>query len=261
MNFRESLISTYCENPCQVLPNALWKTLAQLQEMQTSVSSRKDIVVQLKAWNERILLVCWTSSREQSQGLFREHIEVDLALIHQDYLDFFPAREFTIRKPYFRLIHRQNESEIKKAPFPNGFKIVEVSIQQECQEVANFIGQCYQDKHPTIETITDWTKHPTFDPSLWIWVFDNAKGVPVGLGIAEIDTGIPEGSLEWIQVLPNYRGMGVGKIIVQELLSRLGNRVKFTTVAGEINNPTKPEALYRSCGFKGKDIWWMFATE
>ncbi len=123
--------------------------------------------------------------------------------------------------------------------------------------VSDLIGQCYEDIHPTTAEIMSWVKHPVFDPTLWVWVIDDAKGIPTGLGIAEVDDDVQEGSLEWIQVLPEYRGRGIGKGIVEELLSRLEGRVKFTTVAGEEDNKTNPEALYRSCGFEGEDIWWM----
>jgi GNAT superfamily N-acetyltransferase len=137
---------------------------------------------------------------------------------------------------------------------PTGFSIVEVNIQQEYEQIAHFIGQCYQDIHPTADAVLGWSRHNSYDPALWIWVIDHVQRIPAGLGIAEIDTEISEGSLEWIQLLPDYRVMGLGKGIVQELLFRLGKRVKFTTVAGEIENNTNPEALYRSCGFSGNDI-------
>jgi ribosomal protein S18 acetylase RimI-like enzyme len=130
----------------------------------------------------------------------------------------------------------------------------------QTKKVSQLIGQCYQDLQPTVESVMSWVKHPTFDPALWVWVIDNSKEIPIGLGIAEIDNNVLEGSLEWIQILPNYRGMGIGKCIVQELLSRLEKRVNFTTVSGEVNNSTNPETLYRSCRFKGSDIWWMFST-
>jgi GNAT superfamily N-acetyltransferase len=259
MNFRDALISTYCENPCQVLPNALWKTLAQLENLQTSVSIEKNVVIHMKAWNEENLLVYWTRYREQPPDFSQQQTDLNLALIHQDYLHAFPSTRFTIHKPYFRLIHRQNDSEVT-APIPIGFSIIEVNIWQEAKEVSHLIGQCYQDLRPTVKSIMSWVKHPAFDPSLWVWVIDKAKGIPVGLGIAEIDNNVLEGSLEWIQVLPKYRAIGIGKSIVQELLYRVGNQVKFTTVSGEMDNTTNPEALYRSCGFKGSDIWWMFST-
>ncbi|NTV35836.1 MAG: GNAT family N-acetyltransferase [Anaerolineaceae bacterium] len=258
MNFRDALISVYCENPCQVLPNALWKTLAQLENLQTSICTEKDGVMNMQAWNETNLMVYWTHHRNQSFEFSQSQTSLNLALIHQDYLQSFPSKKFNIQEPYFRLIHRQNESQVK-AIIPSRFSFVEVNLQHEAEKVSDLIGQCYQDLQPTVESVMNWGNHPTFDPSLWVWVIDNSKGIPIGLGIAEIDKNVLEGSLEWIQVLPNYRGMGIGKCIVQELLSRLEKQVNFTTVAGEMNNTTNPEALYRSCGFMGSDIWWMFS--
>ena len=257
MNFRDALTSTYCENPCQALPNALWKTLAQLEHLQTSICIEKDVVLNLRAWNEKNLMVYWTRDRTQLFELTQPQTCLNLALIHQDYLQAFPSKEFAIQKPYFRLIHRQNEPR-GEAILPNEFSFDIVNIQQETEQVSQLIGQCYQDLQPTVESVRGWVKHQTFDPGLWVWVSDQSKGIPIGLGIAEIDNHVREGSLEWIQVLPNYRGMGIGKCIVQELLSRLEKRVNFTTVAGEADNPTNPEAMYRKCGFKGSDIWWMF---
>jgi len=259
MNFRDALIATYCENPCQVLPNALWKTLAQLENLQSSFSIEKDAVDTLKAWNEKNLMIYWTRNREQSPDFSQQQTHASFAIIHQDYLRTFPSAPFAIRKPYFRLIHRQKKTEMKE-PTPTGFSIHEVNIQQEAQMVSELIGQCYQDMHPRVEEIMSWVNHPVFDPALWVWVMDDSKGIPIGLGIAEIDHDTLEGSLEWIQVLPRYRGRGIGKCIVQELLFRLEKRVKFTTVAGEVDNKTDPEGLYRSCGFKGGDIWWVFRT-
>ncbi len=29
----------------------------------------------------------------------------------------------------------------------------------------------------------------------------------------------------------------------------------FATVSGECDNPTRPEAVYRACGFVGDDVW------
>ena len=106
----------------------------------------------------------------------------------------------------------------------------------------------------------EWTTHPVFDQDLWIWIIDTQTDLPVALGIAEIDRDIAEGALEWIQVLPDYRGRGLGKALVKKLLFRLHNRAAFTTVAGEMNNQSNPEALYRSCGFAGSDLWWMLSA-
>ncbi|MFX0205782.1 MAG: GNAT family N-acetyltransferase [Candidatus Hodarchaeota archaeon] len=92
-----------------------------------------------------------------------------------------------------------------------------------------------------------------------IWVIDEIKNTPAGMGIAELDMTIPEASLEWIQVLPEYRNQGIGKAIVIELLNRYKDKVKFITVSGKVNNQTNPEELYKKCGFKGRDIWWVLS--
>jgi ribosomal protein S18 acetylase RimI-like enzyme len=77
------------------------------------------------------------------------------------------------------------------------------------------------------------------------------------LGIADFDAEIKEGSLEWIQVLPSKRGLGLGKMLVNELLQRLKSKADFVTVSGRVDNPANPQALYRKCGFTGDDIWYV----
>lgn len=56
-------------------------------------------------------------------------------------------------------------------------------------------------------------------------------------------------------MLPEYRGRGVGQSIVNELLRRMQGRADFATVSGKVNNLTRPERLYRRCGFTGDDMW------
>ena len=114
---------------------------------------------------------------------------------------------------------------------------------------------CYPSISPDASEVRAWTAHPVFDPGLWIWIIDVAADRPAALGIAEFDPAVSEGSLEWIQVLPRYRGRGLGSALVSELLARLAGRADFTTVSGRIENETHPERLYRRCGFTGDDIW------
>ena len=90
-----------------------------------------------------------------------------------------------------------------------------------------------------------------------MFICDADTSLPVALGIADFDSDIAEGSLEWIQVLPESRGHGLGQKIVLELLSRLKDKADFITVSGEADNPTNPEALYKKCGFSGDDIWYV----
>lgn len=256
MDFRDALISVYRENPCQVLPNALWKALAELESLETSFEIEGNDVLHLEARGEEELFLYWDRNRAN----IPHHALTDLrfALIHQDFVHAIPPAHFATQKRYFRLIHK--DEPIPKTQPPAGFGIVNVNVAAETHLVADLIGKCYTDLHPSKESARSWMHHPVFDPDLWLWVIDERKDIPVGLGIAEVDHAISEASLEWIQVLPSYRGRGLGKSIVRELLSRLRGRVEFTTVSGEVDNQTNPEALYRSCGFRGNDIWWVFRS-
>lgn len=73
--------------------------------------------------------------------------------------------------------------------------------------------------------------------------------------MAELDAEIKEGILEWIQVSPEYRGKGLGKFVVNELLWRMKDKAEFATVSGKVNNSTNPRGLYIACGFFGEEIW------
>jgi ribosomal protein S18 acetylase RimI-like enzyme len=80
------------------------------------------------------------------------------------------------------------------------------------------------------------------------------------LGIAEINRKVPEASLEWIQVLPNYRRLGIGTALVRELCMRVWPEVDFITVSGKVHSDSQPEKLYRCCGFTGSDVWWLLVA-
>jgi len=251
--FEHALTTTYCKNPCQVLPNALWKTVAVIDKYKTAYSTEHGDVTFLKMWNDEQLLLYWTKNRAFTVS--KEYLEkVTFMVIHQDYLKYVPRDAFSSQKSYFRLIHRDG---IPVMRLPSGYCIADVAIDNEVEDISRLIAQCYTDLHPSIETVQSWTTHPGFDKKLWIWV--TKENIPVGLGIAERDPVVPEGSLEWIQGLPAYRGMGIGRCIVVELLKRLQKTVSFTTVSGESDNQTKQ--FYESCGFYGEDIWWILRKE
>ncbi len=252
-------MAAYCENPCQVLPNALWKTLAVVDNCKTAFSFEANLVTHLEAWDEESLLVLWDRNRHQIEASLDGLGSIGFALLHQDYVGVIPARALPMRETYFRLVNRNGAT--RSVQLPAGFHIANVNASTEATLVAELIRRCYTDTNVSRESVESWTAHPVFAPDLWIWVIDEAKGVPAGLGVAELDETISEGSIEWIQVLPAYRGRGIGTNLVQGLLGRLQERAAFTTVAGRVNNPTNPEALYRRCGFQGEDIWWVLRSQ
>ena len=154
-------------------------------------------------------------------------------------------------EPYFRLYH--NMQELKK-PILQDYDIVTVTAN-DIDTIVSIINNSYTDLQVSAEQMKSYTKTPAYCQELWILVKEQSTGAYVGCGIADFDAQAEELILEWIQVLPQYRGKNIGTAIVSELLWRGRKFAKFATVSGKVNNITNPEALYRKCGFVGDDVW------
>lgn len=256
--FEDALRATYRERPCEVLPNALWKTLRMVGKggMSTaySVDLRRGVVDSVQATDDRRLLVYWDRNGEPPR-LDKERIErLELVLLHQQYVGGFPVDSFPSVSRSFRLVNWGTAGEV---PLPDRFRFQQVDVPRETEAVASLIRQCYEGSAMTPEIVRRWIHHPVYALDLWVWVVDTETGTLAGLGIAELDESVPEASLEWIQVLPAYRRLGLGAALVRELLRRVEGRTDLTTVAGRVDNVTNPEGLYRRCGFEGQDVWWV----
>ena len=152
-------------------------------------------------------------------------------------------------EPYFRLRH--NLKAVPAPQLPDGFSGCALSLS----EYASHINRCYEDIGVTESELRQFTDRPVYDATLWIAAKDSRTGAVAATGIADLDREIKEGILEWIQVSPEYRGRGLGRWLVCELLRRTQGRADFATVSGRCGNPTNPEQLYRVCGFTGRDVW------
>ena len=150
---------------------------------------------------------------------------------------------------FFKLIHRMND--IEKPVLDNRYELVCC----ELSEYAKHIAVCYNDIGISADELIDYQTHTVHDRNLWIAVEERGKDTIIASGIAEIDTDIKEGILEWIQVSPEYRGQGLGKFVVNELLWRMKDKAEFVTVSGKVDNPTNPRGLYKACGFTDEEIW------
>ncbi|MCM1115043.1 MAG: GNAT family N-acetyltransferase [Clostridium sp.] len=157
---------------------------------------------------------------------------------------------------YFRLIHHLDNIDTHS---PKGFSIKTACIS-DIPMIVEIINHSYSDLSVSTKQILSYTKTKVYDKNLWILVSETNKNKIVGCGIADFDKEAKEGILEWIQVLPEYRGRKIGKWIVNELLCRMEN-ANFATVSGKVGNTTNPERLYRSCGFVGNDIWHILTKK
>lgn len=153
--------------------------------------------------------------------------------------------------PYFRLIHYLKNIAVVKN---DDFKVC-LASDSDINIVADIINRSYSDISVDENQLMKYRNTEVCDADLWIIVYTADTKHAVGCGIADFDEKIREGSLEWVQVIPEYRKRGVGSIIVNHLLYALKVKADFVTVSGKINSLSNPEALYRKCGFVGNDIW------
>lgn len=169
-------------------------------------------------------------------------------ILHREEYDNGEDQKYQ-NEPYFRLIH--GLKGLHKPALPYGYSLCVASLAAYTAH----INSCYDKIKVTEEELQGYTYRPVYDAVLWIAVKENSTGTIVATGIGELDRGIGEGALEWIQVSPNHRRKGLGRYIVSELLWRMKDRADFVTVSGQCNNATNPERLYRKCGFTGNNVW------
>ena len=154
---------------------------------------------------------------------------------------------------YFRLIHSLEGIRPGKL---EGYEI-RTADTRDYDTVAVTINSSYPDLRISREQLEAMARSGMYHEQLWVLAVDRNSGKIAGSGIGAWDRESGEGSLEWIQVLPQYRRQGIGGLIVGELLGRMAGKARFVTVSGQCGNRSNPEALYRSCGFTGNDIWYV----
>lgn len=251
------LLAIYRQDPCRTLPNAFWKSANRLDV--GSLDIRNDPGGDLRSltiYSGGGCLAFWCANPLEMAIPSGRLKELEFALVHDQCLAAFDEAPFQQRRPFFRL---RSGGPAAHQACPPGFFFRDVHPETEIDLVSSFILRCYGHVNVSPQIVRGWLAHPVYDPSLWVWIVDAATDQKAGLGMAELDPRVPEASLEWIQVLPEYQNRGLGTAVVAELLHRIEGRAAFTTVSGEMDHPKDPERVYRKCGFTGSDIWWFLA--
>ncbi len=173
-----------------------------------------------------------------------------MKIVHQSDFNVSYLKDYTDEE-YFRLYHPL--SNIKRS-IPDWICIHTAKIN-DINTIVRIINESYSYLSVDKKQMLEYRNACVFDKEMWVIVYDKKTLCPMGCGIADYDDEINEGILEWVQVLPNYRNMGIGTVIVNELLFRLSQKANFATVSGKVIDETYPEKLYRKCGFQGNDVW------
>ncbi|MBO4914728.1 MAG: GNAT family N-acetyltransferase [Oscillospiraceae bacterium] len=165
--------------------------------------------------------------------------------------DLFDAAQYAAwhDERYFKL--RCELSERKRPALPAGYEL----ICPDTEAYARHICGCYDAEGVSAAELEAYRAHDVYDPALWVAVAAPG-GELAASGVAELDTRIGEGVLEWIQVSPSHRRRGLGTFVVCELLRRMKeNGAAFATVSGKLNSASDPLALYEVCGFRDAVVW------
>ena len=88
---------------------------------------------------------------------------------------------------------------------------------------------------------------------MWLWVRGRASNEPLALGISTYQASIRECYLDWIQVLPEYQGCGLGRLLVSETVKRAIGKSDIIRVTGMADD------FYRKCGFSGTESWYLMS--
>lgn len=178
-----------------------------------------------------------------------------IKIVHEEQYKESDYKDYA-KEHYFKVIHRLND--IPQQAIDSSL-IIDVVKTEQSEFVASFINQCYEKIQVSKEKVEKWMEERVYSPDTWVTISKNGVGF-IALGIADFDADIREGIFEWIQVLPEYRGKGFGKILVTELLLRLKDiSADFVTVCGDLENESNPLRLYESCGFAEKNVWHILS--
>lgn len=229
------------------------KTIADLKER---VLSPEDYVIKWDYWCDELQekqAYLKNPSGTYSVPYWKSkciQIPENMKIIHDKDFEERVLLEYNDEK-YFRLMHDLNDVNNVHL---EGFYIESASVEN-IPLIQELINGSYEDLSVTCDQLLGYTKSKVYDENLWIIIYEKSTNKPIACGIAELDKELREGILEWIQVLPEYRGKKIGQCLVNELLARLQGKADFVTVSGKIDNKTNPENLYRKCGFTGNDVW------
>ena len=179
----------------------------------------------------------------------RVAVPENMRIIRDDSFDPALLSEYA-DEPYFKLVHRL--CGLGKPDLPAGFRLTDAGAEAFSAHIRDCYGGGPDADDPEFTRL--------FAPenaALCLALVDEKTGMIAASGIADLDAEIGEGTLEWIQVLPEYRRMGLGSFIVRELLWRLYSieNARFVTVSGRMSSESQPLALYEKCGFGGKVVW------
>lgn len=179
----------------------------------------------------------------------------NMKIVHHSEFEETLLERYTDKK-FFRLIHY-----LDHIPAPDSKIDIVTLSAYSVEQLADMINRSYENSGICVSAgqVKSWTTETVYCPQLWLGAVLDEK--LVGSIICDFDAEVGEGIIEWLQVLPEYRGRGAAAALTCRALRIMSTFADFATVSGECDNVTNPEAVYRKCGFQGDDVWHILTMK
>lgn len=248
-DFVERVKELYIQNPCQVSGIAFWK-LAQLCHESETYSVIHRGHTYLYAIRNHRLEFYWSDDRQHFLLTPNEINAFHFLVLHSDFFrlitDEIAGYQVQESHPLF-----YNPGFSQGVIGSDEFFIADFDFtcKQDYIVAAEMLNRCYETHHHSAMEVASWCKLPVFDETLWIWVRSCTNKEAVGLGISTYQASIRECYLDWIQVLPEFQGQGLGEWLVSETIRRTIRKSDIIRVTGIVDD------FYKKCGFIGTEKW------
>jgi GNAT superfamily N-acetyltransferase len=248
-DFIAAVKQLYVQNPCKVSSLAFWKLAHLCRESETYSVTKKGHTY-LYAIRDQRLEFYWSDDRQHFLLTPNEIEALAFLVLHADFYRLIADKlaGCQVRESNPLLYDFAFRQEVEAS---DEFYIANFNFEQELdyRVAAEMLNRCYETDHHSAEEVAGWRRLTVFDESLWFWVKSCATEEAVGLGISTYQASIRECYLDWIQVLPEYQGRGLGRLLVSESISRAIPKSDIIRVTG------MADGFYRKCGFAGSESW------
>lgn len=166
------------------------------------------------------------------------------------------ARGYRVQGPCIAVTEQSLQREIPEPVLPEGFRIADLrSVSVEDRVTGQ--RAAFVNSRTTVAMYEALQQTPVYDPEHDV-VALAPDGSVAAFAIAWVDWVNRHGLFEPVGTHPDYRGMGLGKAVLNAGLRRMVGEGCLTAQVGHHHDAEAARRLYESVGFKRVDLWTRY---
>lgn len=140
---------------------------------------------------------------------------------------------------------------------PRDFSFVSLDPERDAGRVTDIIHRAYPSlrRLVTAEQLQAMAKLAFYQPEHWFFLRHDGSGETVGVALGGFCSEMEEGFIDWVEVVPRFRGRGLGRCLILESIRHLCGSSRFITWTGSLDAPFVVGDLYKHCGFTRTRQW------